>query len=256
MPILKTSFKNAFTYRISTLSQTLGSILRIFILIALWQFVYRYDKEMQKYMVLYVILSNVISIFYSQAMGVELGNKVADGSFALDLIRPVSFVYIGYMRMLGQILADALMRGASVVLFFTPMIWSNFELIRLERFILFIIVVILGHFLYTILFALVGLFTFLCFEFSAFYRVLRDTIRFLSGSFIPLAMFPEWLKKIGLCFPFRFLYSFPIELLLGNIGMEACMANLLIMCGWLAGLLLAFGLLFKRTVNAFVVQGG
>ena len=249
------SLKNAFTYRSSVLFSIIGSAFNILVLIALWKYIYSYDTEMMNYMILYVIISNTIGMFYSENMCEQIGGKVANGSFALELIRPVNFIYLGYMRMVGNIIANVSMRGIPVMLLFSPLIISNAGMVRWEMLGLFAVVVILGHFLFTILYALIGFMAFICFEVWTFQRLLRDTIRFLSGSFIPIALFPDWLETLSRYLPFRYLYSLPIEILLGETTNEV-FTSIGVMILWILGLLCVMALLYRRAVDAFVVQGG
>lgn len=233
----------------------IGSAFNILVLIALWKYIYSYDAEMMNYMILYVIISNIIGMFYSENMCEQIGGKVANGSFALELIRPVNFIYLGYMRMVGNIVANTIMRGIPVILLFSPLIISNADMVNWELLGLFAVVVILGHFLFTILYALIGFMAFVCFEVWTFQRLLRDTIRFLSGSFIPIALFPDWLEKFSRYLPFRYLYSLPIQILLGETT-DGVFASIVIMMLWILGLMGVMALLYRRAVNAFVVQGG
>lgn len=110
--------------------------------------------------------------------------------------------------------------------------------------------------MYALLYTLIGFIAFLCFEVWAFERLLDDTIRFLSGSFLPLALFPDWLKNISVFLPFRFLFSFPIEILLGNTGNEVILTNMLLMVLWIMGAGALLAMIYKKAVNIFVVQGG
>ncbi len=256
MSLIKISLKNSFAYRSSVLFNIIGSMFSIYISIALWKYVYSYDVSKMNYMVIYVILSNTIRLFYSDGIGGEIGRKVIDGTFALELIRPVNFVYLSYMRNVGRIIANVIMRGIPVILLFLPLIIRHGEIIQYHRIWLFIFAVLLGHFLYTILYALIGFMSFIFLEVWPFQRLLNDTIRFLSGSFIPLALFPDWLKRVATFFPFRFLYAFPIEILLGNLSANEIQTSILTLCIWITGLFALFILLYKRAVNLFVVQGG
>ena len=256
MEVIRISLKNAFVYRSSVLFSIIGSVFNIFISIALWKYVYSYDLDKMNYMTIYVISSNLISMFYNKGMIGEIGGKVSDGSFALELIRPTNFVVLGYLRMVGNIIATVLMRGISVLFIFSPLIIRRRDIIHFNMIGLFFLAVLLGHLLFTILFALLGFMAFVCIEIWPFSRLLDDTIRFLSGSFIPLALFPDWLKDISAILPFRFLYSLPIEILIGELPVSEIINNFGILGIWLAVLFGLFLLLFKRAVNSFVVQGG
>lgn len=256
MSIFSISFKNALTYRSSVLFNVIGSIFNVLVSIALWKYVYSYDTYMMNYMIVYVIAAKIIGMFYSSNLCGEIGSKVSDGSMALELIRPINFLYLGYMKMLGQICANLLMKALPVFLVFLPLIIQNIGMINLNNLMIVMVVVLLGHFLFTILFALIGFIAFVCFEIWPFQRMMNDTIRFLSGSFLPLALFPDWLKTLSAFFPFRFLYSLPIEILLGSIESTQIVSNILLMCIWIAGLGGLLAILYNKAVNKFVVQGG
>ena len=73
--------------------------------------------------------------------------------------------------------------------------------------------------------------SFYFYEIWPFKRLMNDTIRFFSGAFIPLSLFPKWLKGITDILPFRYLYSFPIEIILSrkeNISLTNGFFSLLI----------------------------
>lgn len=250
------SYRSQFVYQGSVISQVVGSIFQILLTMALWGYVYHYDSEMQKYMILYVITSNVIRMFYSGDMSYEISSKIADGSLAIELIRPVNFIWLSYLKMLGRICAGFVMRGIPVIICFLPLIFENKDHIKWNAVPFFCCVVLMGHVLYALLYTLIGFIAFLCFEVWAFERLLDDTIRFLSGSFLPLALFPEWLRNISNFLPFRFLFSFPIEILLGNAGSEEILTNMLIMILWIMGAGALLTMVYKKAVNIFVVQGG
>lgn len=164
MSIFKISLKNAFVYRGSVLFSIIGSICKIFIAIAFWRYIYSYDIEKTNYMVLYVILPNITSMFYNKNMCYEIGEKVANGMFAIELIRPVNFIYLGYMKMVGQIIADMVMKGIPVILCFLPLIIKHWALINYQSIIIFIFVILIAHFLFSILYALIGFMAFICIE--------------------------------------------------------------------------------------------
>ena len=250
------SYKSQFVYRGNVISWVFGSVFQILLTMALWRYVYHYDAEMQKYMILYVIVSNVIRMFYSGDMSYEISEKIADGSMAIELIRPVNFIWLSYLKMFGRICAGFVMRGIPVIICFIPLIFKNRDQINWHAVPFFVCAVLMGHVLYALLYTLIGFIAFLCFEVWAFERLLDDTIRFLSGSFLPLALFPDWLKNISVFLPFRFLFSFPIEILLGNTGNEVILTNMLLMVLWIMGAGALLAMIYKKAVNIFVVQGG
>ena len=85
------------------------------------------------------------------------------------------------MRMVGNIIANVIMRGIPVILLFSPLILSNANMVHWELLGLFAVVVLMGHFLFSILYALIGFMAFICFEVWTFQRLLRDRLKNISA---------------------------------------------------------------------------
>lgn len=256
MDFFKIAFKNSFVYRSSIIFSVLGSIFNILLILALWVFVYQYDNGKISYMITYTILSNCIGLFYSNKIGYAIARQVISGDFALALIKPVNFLAMHYYQMLGNICSSFLMRGLSIIAIFMPLLIAN-AAFNSPAYILFaLIAVVLGHILYTILYALIGFMAFTFLEIWPFARLMDDTIRFLSGAFIPLALFPEWLGGIAEILPFRFMYSFPLQLLIGEITPQSIAFAFFIFIGWITILGTLLISIYNKAIARCTVQGG
>lgn len=111
MAFFVAAFKSRITYRNSALFAMAGSIMEICIKLALWIYLYRNSREMTEYMIMYTVLSNVISLFYLNRIAQLIGDKITDGSITVDLMKPCSFLYANYMQCLGNLAADFLLKG-------------------------------------------------------------------------------------------------------------------------------------------------
>lgn len=250
------SFKNSFVYRFSVIFSIISSVFAMLVAIALWTFVYRNDVNKINYMITYVILSGIISLFYSGEMSDAIAEKVTTGAFAIDLIRPVNFISMHYFQLLGRICSSLIMRGIPLVLSFMPLLIMNASINSFFYVICALIAIVLGHFMYILIYSLIGFMAFTFFEIWPFNRLMNDTIRFLSGSFIPLTLFPIWLGSVANVLPFRFMYSFPIQLLLGNESKVSIIHNFLFLFLWIVVLSLLLSLSYKKAINRCTVQGG
>lgn len=247
------SFKNAFVYRSSVIFSILGSLFWVLVQIALWTFIYQNEQSMVEYMTAYVILANIIKIFYSREMATLIGGKVITGNFAYDLLRPVNLITMSYRILLGKLTSTVLMRAVPQALIFFPIITKS---LNFANFLPFLISVIIGHFLFAILYSLVGFFAFIVIEIWPFKRVLEDTIRFVSGSVIPLALFPTWLQIISNFLPFKYLFDFPLRLLLNDLSTAEVINGLSISVVWLVALGSLLLSSYRSAVNKCTVQGG
>jgi ABC-2 type transport system permease protein len=168
----------------------------------------------------------------------------------------VNFIAMHYYQLLGGMIASFILRGLPVILIFLPLLWMHAALSAPLYIAYALAAVVLGHFMYIIMYAIIGFMAFTFLEIWPFNRLMNDTIRFLSGSFIPLALFPGWLGALAHALPFRFLYSFPLELLLGRADPSAIATNFGILLVWLAALGALLLLTYKRAINKCTVQGG
>jgi ABC-2 type transport system permease protein len=232
MSFFLTSFKNSFVYRSSVIFNIIGSVCWILISIALWTFVYQHNPDKISYMISYVILSNIIGMFYTNGMSSAIAGKVTSGAFAIDLIRPVNFISTQYFQLLGRTCSSLIMRGMPIIIIFMPLLSRNAGFNSPIYILCAVISVVLGHFLYIIIYSLIGFMAFTFLEIWPFNRLMDDTIRFLSGSFIPLALFPGWLGTLANLLPFRFMYSFPLQLLIGDVSTDSIISNFIILIIW------------------------
>ena len=250
------SFKNSFVYRSSAIFSIIGSVFTMLISMALWTFVYQYDMDKISYMITYVILSNIIRLFYSGGMSDAIAGKVTSGAFAIDLIRPINFISVQYYQILGGMCSSFILRGIPVILFFLPLLFKNALINSFTHVLFAFLAIIIGHFMYILIYSLIGFSAFTFFEVWPFNRLMNDTIRFLSGSFIPLSLFPKWLGTIANIFPFRFMYSFPIQLLIGNEDSYSILINFIILFIWITVLCILLFYVYKKAIYKCIVQGG
>jgi ABC-2 type transport system permease protein len=78
-------------------------------------------------------------------------------------------------------------------------------------------------------------------------------VNFLSGQYVPLAFFPDWLRQIANALPFRAMFMTPIEVLLGKGSLSLLLGQQLF---WIVVLTAAGYATLGRAVRKVVVQGG
>lgn len=256
MEFIIISLKNKLKYRNIIVFSVIGAIMDIYIKIALWKYLYQSDTAMTEYMTLYTILSNIIAMFYINTISQKISDKLTDGSIAIDLLKPIGFLRNNYMQCLGEMLGDLLLKGIPILLFYGIYLWKYSRYIVYQQIIATVIAVSLGHILYIQIFTIIGLIAIVSIEIWAFHRIVNDIIFFLSGAFIPLSLFPYNLYNINLLMPFRFLFSFPLELVLQRIDIMIIFYNFGILCGWIVFLGVIIWKLKRIMMVKLVIQGG
>lgn len=256
MAFLIAAFKSRITYRNSAVFAVGGSIIEICIKLALWVYLYRNSREMTEYMIMYTVLSNVISLFYINRIAQLIGDKITDGSITVDLLKPCPFLYANYMQCLGELAANFLLKGLPVILFFGIYFIRYADRIVAKQIPAALLAVLMGHFLYMLIFTAVGMAAMVFMEIWAIQRIVQDVIQFLSGSFIPLSLFPDALFHINQLLPFRFLFSFPLELMLNERNLSEQLENFGVLAVWLIFFAFLVWWLERRLVGKLIIQGG
>ena len=219
----------------------------------LWRFLYRNDADMIAYMTKYTIISNIIAMFYTRGIASRIGDKVATGAFVTDLIRPINLFTMSWQMELAGICSKFLMQGLPVILIYLPFLVVNTGYYNIH---IVLLAIVSGHILFLLIYSLLGFSAFILIEIWPFGRLLDDTIRLLAGGFIPLMLLPAFLGNIAYALPFRFLYSFPLELLFGKADMSKLAENFMILIVWIAVFALLNMLMYKQALKKAVVQGG
>jgi ABC-2 type transport system permease protein len=249
----KISLKNSMVYRWSVLFSIAGSVLYIAICLMLWRFLYRNTPDMVSYMTKYTIISNIIGMFYAGGIAYRIGGKVSSGAFVTDLIRPINMFSMSWQMEFAEICTSFLLRGLPVILVYCPFLIMNAGYYNIFAVML---AVILGHVLFMLIYALLGFSAFILIEIWPFGRLLDDTIRLLAGGFIPLAVLPGFLRAIAYALPFKFLYSFPLELLFNSADMSKLFENFALLIVWIFVFAMLNIVMYRLALKKAVVQGG
>lgn len=250
------SVKKVLNYRWNVFFSVVSILMTTAAMIFLWKYIYRDQEEMQQYMIVYAILSSLISFVYSNRCSYCIAEKVYKGTFAVDLLRPIHFLKLNFMEVTGEIAANALIKGVPVTAVLFSAYWSLIREISPVYAMLGVLAVFLSFLFYMMLYSTIGFLSFWFYEIWPFNRLMNDTIRFLSGAVIPVALFPSWLAVPIRFLPFRYLYSFPIELILKGSQCEKVGMNFGILIVWDLVIAVLMMAVYKRALYQCVVQGG
>jgi ABC-2 type transport system permease protein len=78
---------------------------------------------------------------------------------------------------------------------------------------------------------------------------------FLSGQLAPLALYPGWIQIVAFILPFRWMISFPLELLLGQLTPTQALTGLVIQVAWVLAGYFLFRIVWRAGVRIYSAVG-
>jgi len=86
---------------------------------------------------------------------------------------------------------------------------------------------------------------------------LQDTLTFLlAGQVAPVMLLPDGIRTVATVLPFRYMVSFPVEVLMGQVRGVELWQGLALQAGWLALAMLLFALVWRAGVRQYAAVGG
>jgi ABC-2 type transport system permease protein len=260
--VFKLVWIERMAYRINFLMEVISAILSSLIMVFLWMAIYRsagreviggYSVEQ---MVTYLLGGGLINSFIlTTAENPETSQNIQDGTLSTLLVKPVTSYGIWFARDLGSkaFLFLLGLAGYFIVFFFMKDYLLGFAgLIPLSFFLLSLILAALLQFF---LFEALSLLSFWVENTYGMRFTMRVIMEVLGGAIIPISFFPHLLEKIFLSLPFQFLIYIPMKIYLGKIPMSQVPLEMVKEVGWIVGLAVINGVLWKRGVRQYVSMG-
>jgi ABC-2 type transport system permease protein len=185
----------------------------------------------------------------------EMGYLIRTGQLSALLLRPLLPIW--------KSIADNLAYKVSTLLFVVPM-WLVFAwIVRPEfttarwQFALGAVALILGGVLNFMLGYLVSLVAFWATKLDAMGEVYFGMGMFLGGRFAPLEALPGPVYWIAACLPFRWMFAFPSELLMGRTAsVSEAVTGVVIQAAWILGLMGVFRLCWGMALKHYTAVSG
>ena len=264
LPFMRAGVQTMITYRMNFLGFVVGGLIYCFVMYYLWKAVFlssggeTFMGFSMTDMVVFLFLSNVTGELTFSSVSNDIGEEIKDGSIAMRLIKPVN-TDLSY---LAAELGGAFLR---LVILALPMMVG----LEIYRYCVFGTVILnplhlLFYLLSVILAYLISFRVNLCFGFVAFYvknlwgiGILKNSIiNFLSGSLIPLAFMPGWLRTTLEYMPFASMSYTPVMLYMGKYGTYEILFRIGIQVVWAVLLYGLSKLIWFGAIKKLCIQGG
>jgi len=179
--------------------------------------------------------------------------RIRDGQLSASLLRPLHPLHFDLAYFAGWKFVVILMWlpiAAVLSLIFKPELNPTF----LDGVVFFL--AIWGAYLIRSMFLwLLGMISFWTTRVSAIYELYFAAELLLSGRLVPMALLPDWARRLGDFLPFQWTFGFPIEALVGQLSPQRLMTGLLFQVIWITGGALAIRLIWRLAVRRYSAVG-
>ena len=259
----KAGLKVTSTYKSDLIGYFIGESLYNIVLIYVWKCLYQYNgigtmngfTYMQ--MVLYLLLSGIISFMDETDSIFTLGEEIRSGDIVMRLIKPISLDKSILFFELGNKILMFLCVFVPSTFFVSVYIWFAYGVVYpfLSYFIFFVSMVLR----YMISFYFNMMFGFLAFYLLNLWGVsmLKTAIvKFFSGQIIPLFLFSSFFEKLFSILPMAAMTYTPVMLFLGRYSGKGILLHMGIQIIWLLIFYFVCHIIWKNVQDKLMIQGG
>jgi len=256
--LMKTAFAAMLQYRAALVIWMISQVLEPVIYLIVWTSVTQasggkvggYTRS--DFAAYFLVLMLVNHLTYTWIM-YEYDYRVRQGSLSASLLRPIHPIHSDIADNLSsKIVSTPGLLLVSIVLavIFRPTIhilpWATIAAVPA------IVLAFLVRFLIEWMLALVAFWTTRVNAINQMYFVV---LLFLSGQIAPLSLYPRVVQVVASVLPFRWMVSFPVELILGNLTPHQALIGFAAQAGWLAAALFCVRATWRAGVRQYSAVG-
>jgi len=254
----KTSLAATLQYRASLAIWLIGHVLEPLVFLIVWSSVSNSSGgsvggfTTRGFAAYFILLMLVNHITYTWIM-YEFEYRIRNGTLSFALLKPIhpihsdiadniasKLITLPFILVIAGILALAFHPVIS------PSLWS------LALVIPALLLALLIRFLIEWTLAQAAFWTTRVSAINQTYFVL---LLFLSGQLAPLALYPAWIQSVAVILPFRWMISFPLELMLGQLTPTQALTGLVIQVAWVMVSYGLFRLVWQAGIRIYSAVG-
>jgi ABC-2 type transport system permease protein len=255
---LKANLALQFQYRAALLIWLIGMVLEPVVYLVVWSAVADarggavggFDRG--QFAAYYIILMVVNHLTFTWTMW-EYDWRVRHGDLSFMLLRPIHPIHNDFCENLSYKFLTLI-----VMIPTTLALWFAFQPeldLRLEP-VFFFAPALIGAFTVQFLFGwLAAMLAFWTTRIQATNQLYFSALLFFSGKFAPLNLFPEWIRALADFLPFRWMLSFPVELLMGRLTRMEMILGLGMQGAWIVLGLILIRVVWREGVKRYAAFG-
>ena len=256
---LRTSLAVQFQYRVAMIIWMIGLVLEPIIYLAVWRSVAISQggvvgsfglNDFSSYYIVLLIVSHFTMVWHMW----EYDYIIREGILSGRLLRPIHPIHrdasenIAYKSLMLVILIPSVLL---LWLFFQPTLAFSWSLLVLFIMALFLAAVLAFAMGWTLAMA-----AFWTTRIEAINQVYYIAMMFFAGLMAPLSLLPVPMQMIAHLLPFRWIISFPVELMLGRIESHDLLVGFSMQALWISFFIVALRVAWRNGAKRYSAMGG
>ena len=250
-------------YRLGIFVTLFGNLIYLVLIYFLWKAIYASaGTDVVNGMTLndtliYLVLATALFNFLEVFLVWDMSREIQSGAIVLKLLKPMNFRSYSFWSYIGENIMSFFLTFVPTFVIINILTHGRIAFgVNILFFILSVVMALVINFSIDMIAATICLYT----ESTWGLNIVKECIvLLLSGASIPLAFFPETLRKIVQYLPFRCIYDTPLSILLQKPGYtigSGILSPLAIQFVWCIALT-GIGCLFWRiSIKRITVNGG
>ena len=264
LPFTKSTIQTQLTYKLAFISWIFSNFLQISIAYYLWKSIF--DSSEQGLisgftfldMQTYIVMGFITRILISGQVEWILAEEIGDGSIAVMLLKPINYFLRLIFESLGSfliLLIAVAIPAWSFLVIFNRFVY-DIPFPNISYILLFMLSVLLSCAISFLINFCIGLTTFFITYIWGVLLCKESIFMLLSGSLVPITMFPEFWQNILTYLPFASLNFIPVMIYMQKFGYSQIFYYLSIQIFWVVALTILVSFLWKLAIKKLSVAGG
>lgn len=256
---IRIRFLTMLAYRVNYYSGIIIYAINIGAYYYLWKAIYGSQETLQGFtlaqMTTYVAVSWMARAFYFNNLDREIANDIRDGSIAMQLIRPYSYLLVKMMQGFGEGLFRMLLfmvPGMVIVCLIFPVTLPSDP----ATWGVYLVMLLFSFLINSQINILTGLFAFFVENNEGMMRMKRVLVDLFSGVLIPVAFFPGWMEAVMQWLPFQAITYLPSAVFTGRTPLSEAFGLMGLQALWFVLLLVPIWFTWRAARKRLFVQGG
>lgn len=250
--------KSYSIFRANVLFGFISIALNSLILFSLWTNLYQDRTSIEgvtkDQMLLYAFISTAFSLLLETNAMKDIEKKLISGDIAYYISLPLQYPNLVLLRSIAETSVNVLTK----ILPYSIVIWlfMRNKQLSIENPQYFVLSLALGYVVflfYELSFRIIAFWTE---EISGIIHLRKYITLLLSGSFIPLWFFPDWLEVFLRYLPFQAIFHVPLAISIGKIDGYELLPAITVQICWIIIFVFITISIWNRAVKRIIVNGG